>query len=407
MTAPRATDPLNLLLNGRPAPFVPVAPVYETLGPLQFHWMEQRHRKWRARLDQTGTDLLPVDHATHFSVQWEIHTETLDHYYLPPAWYALPWTMSPEEAAGCAVARQGDDLYWTWPSGEMEWMPPNRQAYHDTQTAERTMPYAQLWQRGHHVDALAQALAEPRHRLDPTPEPAPVQAEAIAASARWELARRLLDRYPSNLPLYWYASSPYNSLLGMLGFQDMMTTLLERPEAVHHLLERKLPQPSATLAGAQRLGVGIVFIEECLASADLISPRMYQEFVFPYTKRTIEFYEQRGFRTVLYFSGNLMPFLGYLKELPWTALSFEENRKNYGIDLAEVRRVMGPDRVLFGNLDAMFVQKATDEQLPAEVRRQIEVAGKHGNFVVSLGSPFTPGTALSRVRLVCESTQKL
>ena len=407
MTVRRATDPLNLLLNRRPAPFVPVAPVYETLGPLQFHWMEQRHRKWRARLDQAGTDLLPVDHSTHFAVQWEIHTETLDNYYLPPAWYALPRTMSPDEVAGCAVARQGEDLHWVWPSGKTEWIPPSRQAYHDMQTAERTMPFAQLWQRGHHADALEEALAEPRHRLDPAPESAPEEAEAIAASAPWELARRLLDRYPSNLPLYWYASSPYNSLLGMLGFQEMMTALLERPGAVHQVLEHSVPRPTAALAAAQRLGVGIVFIEECLASADLISPRMHQEFVFPYTKQTIEFYEQRGFRTVLYFSGNLMPFLGCLKELPWTALSFEENRKNYGIDLAEVRRVMGPDRVLFGNLDAMFVEKATDDELLNEVRRQISAAGKDSNFVVSLGSPFTPGTTLQRVRLVCESTRRL
>jgi uroporphyrinogen-III decarboxylase len=99
-----------------------------------------------------------------------------------------------------------------------------------------------------------------------------------------------------------------------------------------------------------------------------------------------------------------MPLLPYLKELPFTALCFEENRKDYGIDLAEVRRTLGPDRVLFGNMDAMLVEQASDEEVLAEVRRQIAVAGRD-NFVVSLGSPLTPGTSLDRVRLVCESTR--
>jgi uroporphyrinogen-III decarboxylase len=147
--------------------------------------------------------------------------------------------------------------------------------------------------------------------------------------------------------------------------------------------------------------------QESLSSADLISPDMYLEFSFPYTQRTLQFFEDLGFRTVLYFSGNLMPLLHHLKELPFTAIIFEEDRKNYGIDLAEVRRVMGPDRVLYGNVDAHFLEKASDDEVLAEVRRQIDVAGSDGNFVVSVGSPITPDTSLDRVRLLCESTQMI
>jgi len=131
---------------------------------------------------------------------------------------------------------------------------------------------------------------------------------------------------------------------------------------------------------------------------------MYQEFCFPYEEQTLRFCEDHGFRTVLYFSGNLMPLLSLIKKLPFTAISFEEDRKDYGIDLAEVRRALGPDRVIFGNLDAMFVEKASDEELLAEVGRQIRVAGPD-NFILSAGSPLTPGTSLNRVRLLCQSTR--
>jgi len=267
--------------------------------------------------------------------------------------------------------------------------------------AERTHHFAGLWTQGYHPDRLRRSVSRPAR---PVPDPAPAQAEALSRSHHYDIARALTERYP-DLPLYAYSGSPYNSLLGSLGFQEMMAALVERPRMAHALLEGALPGPSARLAAARALGVSIMFVEECLASADIISPAMYREFSFPYVEEMLKFYEDRGFRTVLYFSGNLMPLLEDLKRLPFTALSFEEDRKGYGIDLAEVRRGLGPDRVLFGNLDAHFVEKAADDALLAEVRRQVQVAGADGNFVVSLGSPFTPDTAVARVRLVCESTR--
>jgi hypothetical protein len=399
-------DPLTRALNAQPAPFVPVAPAYEGLGPLEFHRMVLYWRKWWARLEAAGTDLLPVEHRAHFELELEIHTEILDSVYPPPAWLGMPHTHLASDVAGCAVVRRGEDLFWLSSSGHGEWIPPNRQVYHDTLAAEKTHQYASFWDTPFDASALERALVRPLHDLDPVPTPGPEQASALLDSGRYDLAEALLARYEDNLPLYTYDASPYDSLLGTFSFSDMMTAMAERPELVHRVLESRLPRPSASLAAAREFGIGIVFVEECLASADIISPRMYREFAFPYTKQALQFYEDQGFRTVLYFSGNLMPLLDDLNALPFTAISFEEDRKNYGIDLAAVRRAL-PGKVLFGNVDAPFVEKATDDEVMAEVRRQIEVAGREGRYVLSVGSPFTPGTSLERVRFFCESTQRL
>ena len=396
----RQEDPLHLVLGGRPAPLVPVAPVYENLGALEFHAMQLRWTMWRTRLEEAGTDLLPLDYQTYLEVELAVRTEVLDNWYPPPAWLQLPVNRTPDEIAGCTLARRGEELFWLSPEGAATWIPPDRQRYHEHLIAEKRHPYAGLWERGHHSNRGSRATAGSEDPVAPAPE----QAQALADSHQYDVARALTHRHP-DLPLYAYANSPYNSLLGAFGFQEMMAALAERPRMAHALLESSLPRPSARLAAARALGVNIMFVEECLASADIISPTMYREFSFPYTKEMLRFYEERGFRTVLYFSGSLMPLLEDLARLPFTALSFEEDRKGYGIDLAEVRRLLGPDRVLFGNLDALFVEEAADDELLAEVRRQIQVAGADGSFVVSLGSPFTPDTALDRVRLVCESTR--
>ncbi len=396
-------DPLNQVLSGRPSPFVPVAPVYEGLGPLESHWMQLRWRKWRDLLDAAGTDRLAIDYETYVGVERALYTETIDAYYPPPAWLALPRVATAEEVSRAVVMRRGEDLYWVSEDGSERWLPPNGAAYASREVQERSSHYYGLWHRGYHADQLGEVIA----RADTLPlEPTPQDVDRELASGRYGVARALLDRHPGELPLYESYTAPYTSLLGLLGFEGMMVSLIEEPERAHKLLTGGLPRPSPRLAAARRLGVGIAFIEECLASADLISPQMCREFVFPYAKRTLEFYESRGFRTVFYFSGNLMPLLEDLKRLPWTALSFEEDRKNYGIDLAEVRRVMGPDRVLYGNVDAYFLGRASDAEVLSEVRRQIEVAGPD-RFVLSVGSPFTPETSLERVRFFCESTRLL
>jgi hypothetical protein len=403
--SPKPTDPLNLVLDRRPAPFVPVAPVYEGLGPLEFQRMSLRRRKWQDILDRAGTDRLPVDYDTHLALELSIHTDIIETCYPPPGWLALPTNATPSEIAGAEVLRRGPDLYWASPDGRETWLAPNRIAYHARQAAERSLHFADLWERGHRADGLEDL--DRREEAASTPhEPDGAEIDTDLASGRYDLARALLDQYPGQLPFYVYDSSPYNSLLGLLGFQGMMAALIEEPERAHRILAAKLPRPSTHLAVARELGVHIVFVEECLASADLISPAMYREFVFPYTKQELAFYEAGGFRTVLYFSGNLMPLLNDLEQLPFTALAFEEDRKNYGIDLAQVRRAMGPDRVLFGNVDAPFIEHASDEDLLAEVRRQIDTAGPD-RFVLSAGSPFTPDTSLERVRLFCRSTRLL
>jgi hypothetical protein len=405
MPGPLASnDPVTQVLNGERADYVPIAPSYEFLGPLQFHRMELRWRKWWDRLEQAGADILPVDYESYLQVELELYTDILDSVYPRPAWTSVPHHDTPDGLMGHAVVRRGEDLFWLSPGGHVSWIPPNREAEHDASVAQRSLSWADLWDRSS-ARAVENAGTRPVHDIRPVPEPAEAQAEAITQSRRYDLARALVARYPDQMPLYTHGTSPYNGLEYLFGFQNLMTALIEQPDLVHRILENWLPVKSARLLAERKLGLSLMFVEECMASADILSPKMYLEFAHRYDKPALQLYEDMGFRTVLYFSGNLMPLLPRLNELPFTAIAFEEDRKNYGIGLAAVRRAL-PDKVLFGNVDAAWLERATDREVLDEVKRQIDVAGPD-RFVLSVGSPFTPGTSLDRVRFFCESTRMI
>jgi hypothetical protein len=389
-------------MHGQPVDFVPVALAYEGLGPLQYLRTERNWQLWWKRLDEAKTDVLPVSYEMQLAHELEIETEILDAIYMRPAWAHVRGNQTAEEIAGCAVVKRGNDLFWLRPDGTASRIAPTLRG----EEARAGSSWSDLWDRGETEAVVDKAAAESEHVLRPVPEPTPEQVGALVDSQAWDLAKALAARFKDQLPQYTGGVSPYNGLPYTLGFQALMYALTEMPEKLHRILDNWIPQPSARVTAERELGISLMHVEECMASADIISPKMYQEFAFQYDKPALEFYEGMGFRTMLYFSGNLMPFLKYLKELPFTALCCEEDRKNYGIDLAEVRRIIGPDKVLFGNLDALFVQNTSDEELLAEVKRQIDVAGPH-NFILSLGSPLTPRTRLERVRLVTESTRRI
>jgi len=94
-----------------------------------------------------------------------------------------------------------------------------------------------------------------------------------------------------------------------------------------------------------------------------------------------------------------------LHELLFTALAFEENRKDYGLELAEAQRAL-PDKVIFRNVDATRLERASHDDVMREVSRQVSVAGPE-KFILLVGSLFTPSTSLGWVRFFCESTQRL
>jgi uroporphyrinogen-III decarboxylase len=55
--------------------------------------------------------------------------------------------------------------------------------------------------------------------------------------------------------------------------------------------------------------------------------------------------------------------------------------------------------LLFGNLDPyQDLELSSDAELIMAMKQQIEIGKRYGRFVVSTGSPITPGTSLERVQ---------
>jgi uroporphyrinogen-III decarboxylase len=223
-------------------------------------------------------------------------------------------------------------------------------------------------------------------------------AEELASQGVFDVTKILAAEVGDRLPLSCIAPTPFWATYGMLGFRGMMVMMHEKPELFAYLMERRGRQRMELLAGQAAAGVRYLWLEECLSSADLISPRDYERFAFATAGSYITEAKQLGLTVILYYCGDVLPRLPWLKQLGMDALAVEEGKKGFSVDIADVIAGVDGACCVFGNVDAVqVIFEGTREAIQAEVHRQLSLGRRARGFVLCQGSPFTLDTPPDKV----------
>lgn len=233
------------------------------------------------------------------------------------------------------------------------------------------------------------------------PQPqSPGRASRALAS---ELVKRLgRELYPCR-----HVSGPFWNTYGLWGFEGMMTLAGTRPELVRHACDRILAHTLSEIREFGAQGVAGVWIEDCLT--DVLSPETFTHLNQFYIHRLVDEIRSCGMNSIYYFTGNPTGKWDLILGIGADALSFEESKKNFRVDIEAVAERLAGQCVLLGNLDAMGVlQNGSEAELREGLERQIQAGRKNkGRFIISLGSPVTPETPMERVRLYCDLAHEL
>ncbi len=234
-----------------------------------------------------------------------------------------------------------------------------------------------------------------------------VEPDEMDWGGRDDLTSRVMSLFGDRLCPTWSVSSPLWSCYGLWGYEAMMTYVATKPDLVHYACERYLCWSMRSVRAATALGASVVWIEECLT--DQVSPEAYASINLPHLRVLVEEIRQRGLKSILYFCGDPAGKWEHILSAGADALALEEGKKGFSIDIREAARIVRGRCVLLGNLDSVHVlQNAGEETLRAQISRQIEAGRANGGrFIMSIGSPVTPGTPVSRVRLYCDLVHEM
>jgi uroporphyrinogen decarboxylase len=184
---------------------------------------------------------------------------------------------------------------------------------------------------------------------------------------------------------------------------DFSYRLADEPEKMHAEAEALV---RAALARAERLRVpggldGFALCADyCLNAGPFLSPGQFSEFVTPYLAKLIEGYRDLGFFTIKHTDGNIMPILDQLVQANPHALHSIDPQA--GVDIAEVKRLVGDRVCLIGNVNCGALDTGTDEEVAASTRYALTHGMPGGGYIFSTSNCIYTGMRLARYEAMLE-----
>ncbi len=142
----------------------------------------------------------------------------------------------------------------------------------------------------------------------------------------------------------------------------------------------------------------------CFNTGPFLSLAWFDEFVTPYLARLVQGYRDLGFYVIKHTDGNIMPILDRLVEARPHALHSLDPQG--GVDIAQVKRLVGDRVCLIGNVNCGLLDSGTDEECAASARYALRCGMPGGGYVFSTSNCVYTGMALRRYELIRQVWQR-
>ena len=182
---------------------------------------------------------------------------------------------------------------------------------------------------------------------------------------------------------------------------DFVVKLADQPEEMKSEAQRRVD--SALARGERIKSWGTVdgfclCSDYCFNDNPFLSPSMFDEFVTPYLAQLVAGYREMGFLVIKHTDGNIMPILESLVSTQPHALHSIDPQG--GVDLAEVKRLVGDAVCLIGNVNCALLQTGTDDEAARDVRRALAQGMPGGGYVFATSNCVYTGMSLDRYDLM-------
>jgi uroporphyrinogen decarboxylase len=191
------------------------------------------------------------------------------------------------------------------------------------------------------------------------------------------------------------------------GMLDFAYRIADEPESVHEEAERMCQ--NAIDYDLRMLDAGldgfILCSDYCFNKGPFLSPKMFGEFVTPYLTRLIAAIRSHGGYAIKHTDGNIMPILDQLVAANPHALHSIDPMA--GVDIREVKRLVGDKVALCGNVHCAAMQTGTDEEVIASAEYCLTYAKPGGGYVFCTSNIPFKGLPLQRYLMVLDVWKRM
>lgn len=174
-------------------------------------------------------------------------------------------------------------------------------------------------------------------------------------------------------------AGPWTIAEGLRGTTELIRDALKDPDYVHELM-RFCTQASIRFAEAiVPLEVGLGY-SEAPASCSLISPKMYQTFVFPYHKQIVDHFKEKNTGVGLHVCGYADPILEDIVNTGTTNISIDAPT-----DLGKAVEICRHKAVLIGNVATDLFFEGSRDEMKQAIKACMDKAPKDSGYILATG----------------------
>jgi uroporphyrinogen decarboxylase len=183
----------------------------------------------------------------------------------------------------------------------------------------------------------------------------------------------------SEAPVSGVIAGPWTIAMGLRGATNLIIDSKKDPNFVHELMRICTEATRKFTEALAEAGIGIGY-SEAPASCDLISPSMYRDFVFPYHKELITYFNEKKIGVGLHVCGNANPILEDLVNTGASNISVDS-----GTVLKKAADTFSRKAVLIGNVPTECFLADSKEMMKNAIRACLEQASKNSGYILAPG----------------------
>ncbi len=174
-----------------------------------------------------------------------------------------------------------------------------------------------------------------------------------------QAADRLCGEAAKIVPVEMSIGGPFPIASNLRGVEMLLRDCRRHPEEVHKLMRLVTDSQKSCIEQAARYDTGIAMADP-VANPMLIGPRMYETFVYPYTKELTDYaHEKTGKKVSLHMCGKTYKIWGYLRQYRLNELSLDQ-----AIHMERAVQELGGRIPIAGNVDPVdIILYGTEQQI--------------------------------------------
>jgi uroporphyrinogen decarboxylase len=192
---------------------------------------------------------------------------------------------------------------------------------------------------------------------------------------------------------YATLAMPFTLAAELRGTQNLMMDLYVNREHVFNLLTYCTNVTIEFSRLLQEAGITAYLFCDPVASGDLISAEIFEEFSLPFINDVFNHFSGSDEKTALHICGNIEDRLDLFRGMECDAISIDSH-----VDLAFARRMLSDRFTIIGNVSALeTLYMSSPDKVRVEARKCIEEMGGKG-LVLASGCDITVGTPVQNLR---------